>query len=63
MDPSTSSEQINHSNTYGFDNNLNSFVLDDNEFYELELRETKLKILKRYTDINVIGAGAQGLVL
>lgn len=32
-------------------------------FQELELRETKLKILDRYTDINVIGAGAQGLVL
>uniref|UniRef100_A0A915D2B2 Stress-activated protein kinase JNK n=1 Tax=Ditylenchus dipsaci TaxID=166011 RepID=A0A915D2B2_9BILA len=32
-------------------------------FHELELRETKLKILNRYTNINVIGAGAQGLVL
>lgn len=32
-------------------------------FYELELRENHLHILKRYTDIKVIGAGAQGLVL
>jgi c-Jun N-terminal kinase len=35
----------------------------DGIFYEMELRETKLKILNRYRNINVIGAGAQGLVL
>lgn len=32
-------------------------------FNELELNDTKLKILKRYTNVKVIGSGAQGLVL
>lgn len=32
-------------------------------FYDMEMRDTKLKILNRYTDVTMIGAGAQGLVL
>lgn len=39
------------------------FIPRAGAFQELELRETKLKILDRYTNVNVIGAGAQGLVL
>ncbi|KAI1716665.1 protein kinase domain-containing protein [Ditylenchus destructor] len=42
--------------------NMNN-QLAGGRFQELELRETKLKILDRYSNINVIGAGAQGLVL
>lgn len=34
-----------------------------NLFYELEIKENRLQILKRYSNIKVIGAGAQGLVL
>ena len=32
-------------------------------FYDIEMRDTKLKILNRYSDVTMIGAGAQGLVL
>ena len=32
-------------------------------FNEIIIRDTRLKILKRYTNVRVIGAGAQGLVL
>ncbi|KAH7708631.1 CMGC/MAPK protein/JNK protein kinase [Aphelenchoides avenae] len=32
-------------------------------FFEVELSDTKLQILNRYTDVKVIGSGAQGLVL
>jgi len=32
-------------------------------FYDMEMRDTKLKILNRYTDVTMIGAGAQGLVM
>lgn len=36
---------------------------ETNAFYELEVKDTRLKILRRYTNIGIIGAGAQGLVL
>lgn len=64
MTDASTSEQNNHTISTMANNFDNSpFLPEDEEFYELELRDIKLKILKRYTDISVIGAGAQGLVL
>lgn len=40
-----------------------SSLNNTNAFNELELNDTKLKILKRYANVKVIGSGAQGLVL
>lgn len=36
--------------------------LTDQNFHEVDLRETRLKILTRYNNLEVIGSGAQGLV-
>ena len=54
--------EVSNMNSQNYENDADQRHADEH-FHEVFLKETRLCILKRYTDLNVIGSGAQGLVL
>lgn len=36
---------------------------EENKFYEIKIRDINFRILKRYTNVNYLASGSQGIVL